>query len=250
MGCDDGEIHVKVPNAPYTGKILVRRPSDPAKFSGTIIVELMNPARRFDWGMMWGYLHEELIQRGDAWVGISMPASTAGLQKFDPARYAKLSFANPRPAELCPTAPAARGGKPGPPAASPTEDGLRFDMISQVAAALKNMAKSQPFTGFRVDRVYLTTQIADLDTYINAIHSHANLANGKPAYDGYLVRNPTGPAKMSNCGEAPARGDARSVIKDVQTFPSSPWSARAMCLTPRLIKPARCRRPQRPLSPV
>src|SRR5579884_3422377 len=44
----DGSLNVKTPNAPYAGKILVRRPSDPSKFSGTVVVELMNPARRFD----------------------------------------------------------------------------------------------------------------------------------------------------------------------------------------------------------
>ena len=38
----DGSISVKTPHAPYTGKILVRRPADPSKFSGTIVVELMN----------------------------------------------------------------------------------------------------------------------------------------------------------------------------------------------------------------
>ena len=165
--------------------------------------------------MMWGYLHDHLLQQGDAWVGISMPPTTAGLQKFDPARYASLSFANPNPTEICPAPPAARGGKAGPPAPSATEDGLRWDMISQVAAALKSTARNEPFTGFRVDRVYMTTQIADLDAYINAIHSRANLANGKPAYDGYLVRNPVAPARIRNCGSAPAAGDPRAVLKDI-----------------------------------
>src|SRR5580692_10472529 len=93
----DGNLTVKTPNAPYTGKILVRRPSDPSKFSGTVVVELMNSARRFDWGMMWGYLHDYLLERGDAWVGITMPGGVAGSQKFNPTRYASLSFANPTP---------------------------------------------------------------------------------------------------------------------------------------------------------
>jgi Alpha/beta hydrolase domain len=212
---DDGSLTVKTPNAPYTDRILVRRPSDPSKFSGTIVVELMNSARRFDWAMMWGYLHDYLIERGDAWVGITMPASVAGLQKFDPTRYAALSFANPNPAEVCAAAPAARGGKGGPPAASPNEDGLRWDVLSQVAAALKSTDKNEPFTGFRVDRIYMTTQTADLETYINAIHSHADLASGKPAYDGYLIREPGAPAKIRNCAAAPAAGDPRTILKDV-----------------------------------
>src|SRR5258706_14568089 len=48
----DGKVSVKSPNAPYTTRILVRRPADAAKFSGTAIVELPNMARRFDWTMM------------------------------------------------------------------------------------------------------------------------------------------------------------------------------------------------------
>ena len=209
-----GSVTVKTPNAPYTGKILVRRPAEPSKFSGTVVVELMNPARRFDWGMMWGYLHEYLMEQGDAWVGITMPGSVGGLQKFNPSRYATLSFANPNPTEVC-AAPAGRGGKGGPPAPSATEDGLKWDMISQVAAALKSTGKDSPFAGFRVDRVYMTTQIADLETYMNAIHPLANLANGKPAYDGYLVKNPVAPGRISNCGSAPGRGDAHALIQDL-----------------------------------
>lgn len=209
-----GTVAVKIPGAPYTGRILVRHPANPSKFSGTVVVEIMNPTRKFDWSMMWGYLHDHLIEHGDAWVGITMPGSIAGLQKFNPSRYASLSFANPNPSEVCPV-PAARGGKTGAPSSFAAEDGLRWDMISQVAAAMKSTAKDMPLSGFRVERVYLTTQIADLEAYINAIHPRANLADGKPAYDGYLVRNLNTPARLRNCGPAPEAGDPRSIIHDV-----------------------------------
>ena len=43
----DGAVSVKTPNAPYTTRILVRRPT--SGFSGTVVVELLFPARRFDW---------------------------------------------------------------------------------------------------------------------------------------------------------------------------------------------------------
>jgi len=36
----DGKLSVKAANAPYATRILVRRPSDPARFSGTALVEL------------------------------------------------------------------------------------------------------------------------------------------------------------------------------------------------------------------
>src|SRR5436190_17148578 len=54
----DGSVSVKTPNAPYTDRILVRHPLTPNKFSGTVIVEIPNTARRFDWTMMWSYAHD------------------------------------------------------------------------------------------------------------------------------------------------------------------------------------------------
>ena len=44
-----GKVVVKVPDAPYTTRILVRRPAATAKFSGNVIVELLNPSLLFDW---------------------------------------------------------------------------------------------------------------------------------------------------------------------------------------------------------
>src|SRR5215468_9797211 len=69
----DGTVGVKTPNASYTTRILVRRPA--TRFSGTVIVELMFPARRFDWSMMWGFSHDYIVENGHAWVGITLPAS-------------------------------------------------------------------------------------------------------------------------------------------------------------------------------
>src|SRR6185436_14049350 len=59
----DGSVNVKTPNAPYTTRILVRRPADPARFSGNVIVELPNMARRFDWSMTWGLSHDYFLER-------------------------------------------------------------------------------------------------------------------------------------------------------------------------------------------
>ena len=130
----DGAINVKTPNAPYTTRILVRRPS--SGFSGTVVVELLFPARRFDWSMMWGFSHDQIIDHKDAWVGITLPAAADGLKKFNPARYSDLSFANPSPTAPCAGAPNN--------AAPPSEDGLRWDMISQVGALLKsNLLRAQ-----------------------------------------------------------------------------------------------------------
>src|ERR1700688_3166297 len=63
----DGKLTVITPNAPYGTRILIRHPADPSKFSGAVVVEVPNAARRFDWDMMWGYLADGIYNRGDAW---------------------------------------------------------------------------------------------------------------------------------------------------------------------------------------
>src|ERR1043165_6560394 len=38
----NGPAVVRTPNAPYTTRVLVRRPADSKRFSGTVVVELLN----------------------------------------------------------------------------------------------------------------------------------------------------------------------------------------------------------------
>jgi hypothetical protein len=203
----DGTISVKAAKAPYTTRILVRRPMNAARFSGAVILEPLFPARRWDWSMMWGYSHDYFIEHGDAWVGVTLPGSIAGLRKFNPARYAQLAFKNSAPEVPCATA---RAGS----AASDDEEGLRWDMLSQVGALLKSSAVGQPLSGFRVQALYLTTQGGDLTTYVNAIQSRARLESGKPVYDGYIAKSPNNAARINQCAAAPAPGDPRQAIKN------------------------------------
>ncbi len=198
----DGSLTVKTANAPYSTRILVRRPADRARFSGHAIVELLNPARRFDWAMMSGYSRDSFIEHGDAWVGVTMPGSVDALRKFNPTRYPSVAFANPDPSETC---AAGRGG----PTTSEQEDGLKWDMLSQVAAALKNGAN------LNARYVYMTSQGADVLTYAAAIQTHATLENGKPIYDGFLVKTPGGVGRIRRCAPAVPRGDARQMIHNV-----------------------------------
>ncbi len=221
----DGALTVKTPAVPYGTRILVRRPADSGRFSGDVIVESLNATRRFDWPWIWGYSHEGFLQHGDAWVGITMPASSAALKQFNPTRYAAVSFPNPSP---CPPA----GNAPAP----MFEDGLRWDAISQVGALLKSNVASRPLAGLRVEAIYLTQgQSPDMMTYINAIHSHANLANGKPVYDGYLVKQPGNAGRINQCAPALAAGDPRqatikainvpviAVVAQGEALGSAPW---------------------------
>jgi hypothetical protein len=194
----DGRLSVKVANAPYTTRILIRRPSDPARFSGNAVVELLNTARGYDWPFIWAYSREYFMDHGDAWVGVTQfPANAEALKKYNPKRYAAISWANPNQSETC--------GQDN--AKSDTEEGLRWDIISQVGALLKS--------NFNAQYVYMSSHLGDTATYVNAIHSHASLANGKPVYDGYLIKSEAGLVRIRRCAPNPAANDPRQITKNV-----------------------------------
>jgi hypothetical protein len=201
----DGALTVKTANAPYTTRILVRRPIDPARFSGTAVVEMGNNARRYDWVFAWSLSYQHLIDSGDAWVSLTyVPAAIDALKQFNAARYAPLSFANPTPGVAC---------APDRPAAA-AEEGLRWDMISQLGALLKSGAPGTPMAGFRVARLYATSHGGELPTYISAVHPHARLATGQPVYDGFLVHRYAGLARINQCSPAPPAADPRQITKN------------------------------------
>ena len=57
--------------APYRTRVLVRRPADETKFSGTVVVEWLNVTGGVEFDPEWWTSHEEMLRRGDAWVGVS-----------------------------------------------------------------------------------------------------------------------------------------------------------------------------------
>src|SRR3546814_675060 len=58
-------------SADYKTRMLVYRPTDPARFNGTVILEWLNVSGGVDAATDWVVLHNELIRGGYAWVGIS-----------------------------------------------------------------------------------------------------------------------------------------------------------------------------------
>lgn len=65
-------------SAAFSTRLIVRRPSEATKFSGTVIVEWLNVSTGTDVAPEWSLLHRELIRRGHAWVGVS--AQRAGIE--------------------------------------------------------------------------------------------------------------------------------------------------------------------------
>lgn len=134
-----GAAVVRTPDAPYTTRVLVRRPSRRTKLSGNVVVEMLNPSNLFDLNIGWAISREQFMRTGDVWVGItSKPVAIDALKTFDPQRYGQLSFANPLkdddPAKCQPAAPDTRD----------TERGLIWDINSQVGTWLKSDADSNP----------------------------------------------------------------------------------------------------------
>ena len=205
---------------PYTTRILVRRPKDPSKFSGTVIVEALNPSLRYDAPIMWMESQDYFIHRGDAYVGVTVkPVAVHSLKLFDPVRYAPLSFKNPLPpSETCPQSqlPPAPGGLP--PESSPaTENGLIWDILSQTGALVRSRSHANPLHDLKVTRVYLTGDSqsgAFVLIYANAIHPFAKLDDGKPVFDGYLTSSAGGPGvPVNQCSPAAGPGDPRLVMQ-------------------------------------
>jgi hypothetical protein len=96
----DGRWSVKEDaTAPYVTRILVRRPVDPARFSGTVAVEWNNVSAGMDVSPDWSLLQRELVQCGHIWVGVSV-AGTSHVDTYslfasaqDDGRLAPAAFA-------------------------------------------------------------------------------------------------------------------------------------------------------------
>jgi hypothetical protein len=214
-----GELKI-VARARYVTRILVRRPKDVTHFSGTVIVEPLNPSADVDLPIMWAESHDYFIQSGDAWVGITIKPNTVdALKRFDPARYRDLSFPSVRPfTEACRAAEAAYFADIQLPIPAPTltgETGLAWDILSEVGALMKSKGPQNPLRGFPVERVYLTGQSQTAGyarTYASAISPLSRLAGGKPIYDGFLGSGHMAwQVPLNNCAAPLPAGDSRLI---------------------------------------
>jgi Alpha/beta hydrolase domain len=202
-----GPAQVRTPDAPYTTRILVRRPAKASRFSGNVVVEMLNPSNRYDLNIGWAMAHRQMVRNGDAWVGITdKPIDVVALKKFDPARYGSLSFANPLPLDDPANCANPVSSVDSTTASRSTEDGLAWDIYSQVGALLRSRDRDNP-VGYRSSRHngrggHGGHEIAAkhlygfgysqtggyLYDYINAIHPLDVARNGgHPIYDGYIV---------------------------------------------------------------
>ena len=178
--------------ADYSTRVLVRRPAADTDFSGTVVVEWLNVSSGTDGDVVWSSTHEELMRRGDAWVGVSAQRvgvmggpiltpiggsnTSGGLVGADPARYGSLN-------------------QPG--------DGYSFDIFTQAARAVRaggvatGEAKPQ-----RVLAAGQSQSAYALVTYINGVQPLTR------EFDGFLLHSRgTGGLPLVAPGEAASLGD-------------------------------------------
>jgi len=198
-----GPAVIRTANVPYVTRVLIRRPSDKARFSGTVIVEMLNPSNLFDLNLGWAISGRQIARNGDAWVGITAkPVSIATLKTFNSTRYASLAADSTRT----------------------TENGLVWDIHTQVGAWLRSRTPSNPLTygtdvaaTHPVQRLYAwgySQTGSFLYTYINAVHPLVVADDGRSMFDAYLIAVASGPSAINQCAAPLAAGDTRRVIRN------------------------------------
>jgi hypothetical protein len=164
-------------NQPYVTRVVVRRPTDPKRFNGIVVVEWYNVTNQFDAENVWFFDWEHLLREGYVWVGVSaQTVGVAALKKFSPGRYGELDVGK--------TVAAGAG-----PPAGPDADALSYDIFSQVGEALKHPTSVDMLHGLKPKRVLAVgeSQSANrLSIYVNSINASARV------YDGFLLLSSLG----------------------------------------------------------
>ncbi|MDD3935351.1 alpha/beta hydrolase domain-containing protein [Rhodoferax sp.] len=177
LGADERAV-VSSSGHSYATRLLVRYPSDPAKFSGRVFIDILNASSGVDLEDTWRRSWNHMMLSGDAYVGITSKSLTAdALKKFDPTRYADINWQV--------------DGK--------NEDGLFWDMLSQLGTQLRKPGTGGILGSLKPQFVYLGGQSQSgfyMNTYLTAFTDRLEKAgpDGKPLFDGYL--NLVGPGSM------------------------------------------------------
>jgi len=166
----------------YTTRIIVRRAADPKRFSGVVHFEPILPTQGYVG--RWLVLNRYLMSRGDIFVAVgvgdadkgwsgsphspkeSAPVGSHSLAKwFAPVRYSSLQW--------------------------PEEEGIRYEVMADIGRKLCSEDKDNPLRGLSVKAMlvggwFSTGSIQRV--FINeGFHDRAQMANGQPIFDGYLI---------------------------------------------------------------
>jgi hypothetical protein len=177
---------------PYTTRMLVLRPIKPKKFSGTVVVEPLNPSANFDIAGIWDRSRDYFVRNGDVFVGWTSKSVTVNtLKTFNATRYAPLDW---------PYMPFTPGGN------NAVYDGITFDIAAQIGALFKDNGPGSPTHDLDVQRVFeagFSQDGAFTFTHAETFHALERMSDGGPIYDGYVAGGTRGPSNL-NFGLTPA----------------------------------------------
>ncbi len=181
----EGEKHhpeVLYTDAPYTTRIIVRRPKDKCNFSGNVVLEILNATANFDIDRIWVNSWKHFTRNGDIYVGITSKGHVVDkLLEWDKERYAPINWSNPHPERELP----AWAVLEGPFRFLPQfESGLFWDMLIDCARLLRSDRDDNPLAEFGCPYLYLTGWSQSgfyLSRYIASFHDPKN-----PLFDGFL----------------------------------------------------------------
>jgi Alpha/beta hydrolase domain len=192
----DGRWSVE-PNDPaaFATRVLLRRPADDARYSGTVVVEWLNVSGGLDAAPNWMLAHTNLLRRGHAWAGVS--AQRAGIEGGGLVPGMHLKAAHPSRYEVL--------SHPG--------DAWSFDIFSQAGRALAELPELSADRGGRTTRLLASghsQSAAFLVTYVNAVDQLARV------FDGFLVAGRTGAGAALDTGFNPAASRAERIRDDLR----------------------------------
>jgi Alpha/beta hydrolase domain len=166
-------------NLPYTTRMLVKRPIDPRRFSGTVIIEPFNPSSGYDIANVWDRSWPYFVEHGDVFVGwTSRYESIRALERFEPRRYARLAWGEN----------------------SVVDDGITFDIAAQIGALFKRGGPRSPLHGLKVRHVFeagFSQDGAFTFTQADVFNAIDRLPSGGPVYDGYVPGGAVGPSDIN-----------------------------------------------------
>jgi hypothetical protein len=157
-------------NVPYTTRIIVRRPEQAQEFNGTVIIEWWNSTAGFDTAPVWDPSAEYFAREGIIYVGVTN--STTSIEHLAVNGCSLMPGLMP---ETCGNRYAVL---------SLPENGVAFEMVSQIANLLKSDSLENPLPAdFDVERIFHSGQSqqgGSMVTYASAFHFDVN--------DGYFVQ--------------------------------------------------------------
>ncbi len=157
-------VAVSKTNVPYTTRLLVRYPTNPAKFNGTVVVDWSNVITGGDQDPLWSNIYEEVFRGGYAYALVTAQAAgISEIKTWDPVRYKSLGTSG---------------------------DGPSYDIFSQAAQVIR--ANNATLLGGLTPQRFIGTgdslSAIRLTTYINAVQPVSK------AYDGFFLVGRAGPS--------------------------------------------------------